>query len=184
LSEEALETLVTEDMRGIVGKLMRQATSYPITASDIRKWAIAVYYPDLPPRLHWDEEYAATTRWGGIVAPQEFNPFGAAWMAKDPPPTSTAGTSVGATGRSGAFESELGVDPPPYRAVLQSRIIATYSGVRMRPGDIIRSETRISEYFERQGKMGLQLYTTVSDDLYNQRDEWIKRLDTVFLRYR
>jgi hypothetical protein len=32
--------------------------------------------------------------------------------------------------------------------------------------------------------MGLQLYNTISVDHFNQHDEWIKRLDTVFLRYR
>ena len=35
-----------------------------------------------------------------------------------------------------------------------------------------------------KGKMGLQLYTTISVDYFNQVDEWIKRLDTVFVRYR
>jgi hypothetical protein len=179
----SVETLITEEMRAVVGKTMREMTSFPIAASDIRRWALAVYYPGLPPRLYWDEDYAATTRWGGIVAPQEFNPFGAAWMAKDPPPTTTAATSAGSTGRSGDFESVLGVSPPPYRAVLQSQVIATYSGIRMRPGDVIRSESCISAYFERQGKMGLQLYTTVSDNFYNPRGEWIKRLDTIYLRY-
>src|SRR5947209_64490 len=103
-------------MRAIVGKTMRTATSYPITASDIRRWAIALSYPEVPPPLYWDEDYAASTKWQGIVAPQEFNPFGAAWMAKDPPPKSIAGTSVGASGRSGDFESVLGVAPPPFRA--------------------------------------------------------------------
>ena len=184
MSDGARETLITDEMRGLVGRPMREATSYPIAASDIRRWAIAVYYPDVPPRIYWDEEYAATTPWGGIVAPHEFNPFGAAWMAKHPTTTSVVGTSVGASGRSGAFELALGVEPPPYRAVLQSRIVATYSGVRMRPGDVIRASTCISEYFEREGRMGLQLYTTVSDDLFNQHGDWIKRLDTVFVRYR
>jgi hypothetical protein len=94
------------------------------------------------------------------------------------------GTSVGATGRSGAFEEALGVEPPPYRAVLQSRIVATYGPTRMRPGDVVDSTTCISEYFEREGRMGLQLYTTVTDELHNQHGEWIKRLDTVFVRYR
>ncbi len=183
MSESSVETLITDEMLGLIGKTMKVMTSYPIAASDIRKWAIAVYFPEVPPRLYWDEDYAADTRWGGIIAPQEFNPFGAAWMAQDPPPKATAATSVGSHGRSGDFESALGVSPPPYRAVLQSQVIAAYSGVRMRPGDVIRSESSITEYFERQGKMGLQLYTTVSDNLYNQRDEWIKRLDTIFVRY-
>ena len=35
--------------------------SFPITDSDIRRWAIAVYYPEPAPRLFWDAEYAAGT---------------------------------------------------------------------------------------------------------------------------
>jgi N-terminal half of MaoC dehydratase len=173
-------TMITDEMLALVDRPMRQATSYPIGANDIRRWALAVYYPAVPPRLFWDDQYAATTPWGGIVAPQEFNPF--AWATQDPP--LSASKTSGGPGRWGHFESVFGVEPPPYRAVLQSRVIANYSPVRMRPGDVIHSEDRISEYFERDGKMGLQLYTTISVDYVNQRDEWIKRLDTVFVRYR
>jgi hypothetical protein len=54
----------------------------------------------------------------------------------------------------------------------------------MRPGDVIHSTSSISGYFEREGKMGLQLYTTISQELVNQNDEWIKTLDVVFVRYR
>lgn len=184
MSEQKVETLVTDDMRAGVGRTFKPMTSYPIAVTDIRKWAIAVYYPEMPPRLYWDEEYAARTRWGGIVAPQEFNPFGAAWMAAEPAPDTIDVTSVGATGKSGEFEVALGITPPPFRAVLQSKVTATYSAVRMRPGDVIRSESSITEYFEREGRMGLQLYTTVSEDYRNQDGEWIKRLDTVYVRYR
>jgi hypothetical protein len=181
MSTQHGETLVTDEMRNVVGKLMRSATSFPISVSDIRKWAMAIYYPAIPPRLFWDEEYAAATKWGGIIAPEEFNPF--AWMTKDPPPREPAPVATDGYQRFAALEAVFGLDIPPYRAILQSRVIATYSKVRMRPGDVIRSESRISEYFEREGRMGLQLYTTVSDNLFNQHDEWIKRLDTVFVRY-
>ena len=40
------ESLVTDDMRSIVGAVMRESTSHPVVISDIRKWAIAVYYPE------------------------------------------------------------------------------------------------------------------------------------------
>ena len=76
-------TMITDEMRALVDRTMRRATSYPIGANDIRRWAIAIYYPEVPPRLFWDEEYAATTRWGGIVAPEEFNPFETPNMAGD-----------------------------------------------------------------------------------------------------
>jgi hypothetical protein len=166
---------ITDEMRSIIGQPMSTMTSFPIAASDIRKWAMAVYYPEVPPPLYWDEEYAASSRFGGIVAPEEFNPF--AWMTKEPRPKVRPA-------RHGGFEASLGVTPPEYRAILQGERRVRYSGVRMRPGDVIRSTSSISEYTEREGKMGLQLYTTVSQELVNQHDEWIKTLDTVFVRYR
>ena len=172
---QAAKSYITDEMRAILDQPMSRLTSYPIAASDIRKWAIAVYYPEIPPRLFWDEEYAATSRFGGIVAPEEFNPF--AWMTRDPGPTMRPS-------RHGGFEAALGVTPPEYRAVLQGERRARYSELRMRPGDVIHSTSSISGYFEREGKMGLQLYTTISQELVNQNDEWIKTLDVVFVRYR
>ena len=46
-----MESYVTDEMRGIVGKVMTVLTSFPLSASDIRKWAAAVYYPEVPPPL-------------------------------------------------------------------------------------------------------------------------------------
>src|SRR5205814_10345598 len=84
-------TYVTQDMldrRGVPGDRM---VSPPVAASDIRKWAIAVYWPETPPPLFWHEEYAKTTPFGGIIAPHEFNPF--AW-----PPERPADISQGPSG--------------------------------------------------------------------------------------
>lgn len=169
------KTLITDEMRSIVGSVISEATSFPITASDIRKWAIAVYFPEMPPRIFWDEEYAATTSYGGLVAAEEFNPF--AWMSRE---EMRAGRVVV---RRSDFEARLGVETPEFRAILQSEVRVSYSGIRMRPGDVIRSTARIAEYFEREGKMGLQLYATIADTYINQADQHIKTLETVFVRY-
>lgn len=167
-------TLISDEMRGVVGKVMAEATSYPIAEADIRRWAAAVYFPEVPPRLFWDEEYARSTPFGGIVAPEEFNPF--AWMTKDPPPTRRSSSR-------GGYEAVFGIEPPPHKANLQSQVRVGYGKVRMRPGDVIRSTRRITDYFEREGRMGLQLYTTIALELVNQRDEWVKTLETVYVRF-
>jgi len=171
--------MITEEMRALVGTAMDEQTSYPIAASDIRRWALAVYHPDRPPPEFWDEDDPVTIAAGGLVAPDEFNPL--AWTAQDPRPRfSDPGLPVA---KVGAFEAALGVEPPAFRAVLQGEIRARYGVVRMRPGDVIHSVSSISEYFEREGRMGLQLYTTISEVLTNQDGEWVKTIDTVFVRY-
>ena len=85
---DQIETLVTPEMIKRQGVWGHEETSFPISLSDIRKFAIAVYWPQTPPRLFWDEEYARTTRWGGIIAPQDFNPF--AWPIKNEDPAERA----------------------------------------------------------------------------------------------
>ncbi|MDX1581427.1 MAG: MaoC family dehydratase N-terminal domain-containing protein [Alphaproteobacteria bacterium] len=172
---EPMATFITEEMRGIIGAVMRESVSYPISASDIRKWAMAVYWPQTPPRLYWDEAYARTTPFGGLVAPDDFNPF--AWMTQKP------AADEPAVAQTAFSEEELGVSPPPFKAMILSEINARHSGLRMREGDVIRSTHKITDYFEREGRMGHMLYTTLSNELFNQKGDWIRTVDSVFIRY-
>lgn len=41
----------------------------PCTAMDIRRWVMAMDYAN---PIHWDDEFAKTSRYGGIIAPQSF----------------------------------------------------------------------------------------------------------------
>jgi hypothetical protein len=169
-------TFISDAMRSAVGAELERRVSFPIAASDIRKWAIAVYYPEEPPRLFWDEDFAATTPHGGIVAPEDFNPF--AWMSASPPgvPRREGGHDPNFT------EQRLGIPGPGLSFQLNGGMEAEY-GVRMRPGDVITAVSRLGGYREREGRLGLMLFTTMEAAWTNQHDELVKRVESTLIRY-
>lgn len=158
-------TLVTQDMIERRGKFGDERVSPPVSLSDIRKWAIAVYWPEEPPSLYWDEDYAKTTRHGGIIAPLDFNPF--AWPVHRPAVTSGRATAqgggVGTRGMNGGQTEE-------YHAP-------------MRPGDVITSTTGLTDWVERQTRLGLTLFTTTETRWTNQNGEMVKIRKSTGIRY-
>ncbi|ONH31707.1 FAS1-like dehydratase domain-containing protein [Pseudofrankia asymbiotica] len=164
--------LLTDEMRAAVGSVVDWRVSFPVAASDIRRWAIAVYHPDPPPRRFWDE--AATA--GGIVAPEEFNPF--AWMAAEqrepvvaPLPRDTD-----------RMEKAIGITGPGLRVQINGGTEVNY-GVPIRPGDVIHSETRLVEYRETTGRMGPMLIAVTESVWTNQDGERVLAERQTAIRY-
>jgi acyl dehydratase len=73
MSAQAKENSVELDLSDVdkwVGKPVIFAELWdPCNATDIRRWVQAMDYPN---PVHWDEEFARNSKWGGIVAPQSF----------------------------------------------------------------------------------------------------------------
>ena len=168
---------ITPEMTAAVGSELARSVSFPITDSDIRRWAIAVYYPESAPRLFWDAEYAAGTSHGGIVAPEDFNPF--AWLTWT---EADAGVVTRAAGGFVSAEEVLGVEKAATQSLINGRTAVEY-GVRMRPGDVITSVTTLAGYSEREGRLGLMLFTTSEDTWTNQRGETVKTSRNTLIRY-
>ena len=157
-------TLVTAEMVERKGEWGPARVSPPVSLSDIRKWAIAVYWPEEPPRIFWDEEYAKTTRFGGIVAPQDFNPV--AWPVRFDPNA----------------RASILTQPLPGRHGMNGGQTDTY-GVPMRPGDVITSRRRLQGWEEREGRLGLTLYIRNEDRWENQNGEFVKSRIGIQIRY-
>jgi hypothetical protein len=168
-------TVISDDMRKAIGGELSRMVSFPVSESDIRRWAIAVYYPDDPPRMYWDPEYAAGTVYHGIVAPEEFNPF--AWMSASGPERRAVGGH-----NPDMTEQTLGISGPGLKFQLNGGMETEY-GVRMRPGDVITSVRRLAEYREREGRHGLMLFTISEDIWTNQNDELVKSAKSTLIRY-
>ncbi len=161
-----LTSLVTPDMEERRGVWVEGRTSPPISESDIRRWAIASYWPEEPPRLFWDAGYAKTTRWGGIIAPQDFNPF--AW------PIQRAQQRV----EPGSSQAPGGVR----LAGMNGGQVDTYD-VPMRPGDTITSRGRLRDWNERQTRLGLTMFVNNETEWRNQHGKLVKRRISTAIRY-
>ena len=172
------ETHISDEMRSALGRQLGRRVSYPIAESDIRRWAIAVYYPEAPPARFYDAEVAAKSRWGGIVAPEDFNPF--AWMVIE----AEFGEGGASAGRNDPNRTELslGLASPGLKFMLNGGMEVEY-GVPMRPGDSITSVNRLAEYTERTGRLGLMVITISEDTWTNDRDEVVKRTRSTLIRY-
>jgi hypothetical protein len=64
------ETLDCSDIDKYIGKPIQPARlKEPLANNDIRRWVQAMHYPN---RLHYDDDFAAQSRFGRIVAPLSF----------------------------------------------------------------------------------------------------------------
>jgi len=175
MSENTEDTFVTQDMVNRRGVWVGERTSPPISASDIRKWAIATYWPEKPPRIYWDEAYAKSTIHGGIIAPSDFNPF--AWPVERP--VRGAGTSKP---NPDAEVTPSGGKPRRSTTGMNGGQTDTY-GVPMRPGDVITSRTRLKDWNEREGRMGLTLFTFSETEWRNQNGEHVRTRISTSIRF-
>ena len=160
-TEERMPTLVTPEMEAQQGVWGEGRTAPPIEASDIRKWAIASYWPEKPPPLFWDEDYAAGTSHGSIIAPHDFNPF--AWPIERPARVEGGSRQPGQRGMNGGQ-------------------VETY-GVPMRIGDVITARTRLKGWNERTTSLGHTMFTETETEWRNQRGEHVKTRIGTGIRY-
>ncbi len=163
-SDQEFETLVTEEMEKRKGVWENERSSFPVSESDIRKWAIASYWPEIPPKLFWDEAYAKSTKWGGIIAPNDFNPF--AW-----PVDKKDGMGGGRDATSGAGTRGM-----------NGGQVETF-GVPIRPGDVITSRTRLKGWNERTTRLGHTLFAETEMEWVNQKGELVKTRISTSIRY-
>src|ERR1700747_2145064 len=79
-------------------------------------------------------------------------------------------------------EAMLGIKGPGLKFQLNGGMEVEY-GVPMRPGDVITSVTRLKNYSERAGRLGLMLFTVSENTWTNQNDEMVKRTTQTLIRY-
>ncbi|MEQ6900379.1 MaoC family dehydratase N-terminal domain-containing protein [Nocardioides sp. YIM 152588] len=173
LSDAPPTTHVSAAMADAVGTEIGRSVSHPVTDSDIRRWAIAVYWPDPPPSRFL--EPAADG--GPLVAPEEINPF--AWSVASRSEDPLEGTTGHDPDRT---EKQVGIEGPGLTNMLNGGLTVEY-GVPIRAGDVITSVRRLGPYSEREGRLGLMLFSRTEDTWTNADGEVVRHTVNTLIRY-
>ena len=132
----------------------------PVARNDIRRWAQAMHYPN---PLHYDERWAAESRWGEIVAPQSFT------VACD----TSHGASPAQVGRIPGSHLIFGGDD------------WWFFGPRIRPGDKLVCHRMPYDYRVADTRFAGPTCFQRGDTLYiNQRGERVALQRSTAIRYR
>jgi len=141
----------------LLGAPTQPVVSYPVDASDIRRWAQAVYYPATAPAEFHDAAAAAGGPWGGVTAARDFNPF--AWVEAYHPE---------------AYPWMRGVGSEPGTRVLNGGQ-RNLSFAPIRPGDVITSVATLVDAFEKEGKLGAMMFL-VDESRWTNQDGALVRI--------
>jgi acyl dehydratase len=149
---------ITEKMKKSIGTRLFQ--DFP--ADEVSMWAIRRFIEattDENP-LWQDERYAKKTRWGGIIAPPAFlHVFDPANRAfRQFPDLSHMATTL-------PFD-------PPFLRTFQAFYEFQFF-VPLRPGDNIKSMSKIGDVYEREGKSGRMVFIRIDNEHRNQKKELV-----------
>ena len=131
----------------------------PAAPTDIRRWVMAMDYPN---PLHWDENFARASRFGGLVAPQSF---------------------------AIAMDVGHGVQPACVGKIPESHLIFGgeewwFYGPRIRPGDLLIQERRFHDYKVAETKFAGPTVFQRGDTLHrNQHGAPVAKERSTSIRY-
>ena len=158
-------TYLDTETIGWIGKPLPPFASLPVDANDIRRWAQAIWYPELPPSDQFDVKVAAEGPWKGLVAPRDFNPF--AWHPDFHPE---------------AYPWMRGMGVEPGRRGLNGGL-RVWNGAPIRTGDVISSTVTLIDAFEKTGRLGTMLFLIDQARWTNPRGEFVRVSERTSIYY-
>ncbi|MBS1218930.1 MAG: hypothetical protein H6R21_2063 [Proteobacteria bacterium] len=154
-------TLDCSDLDNHMGKPIQPArVKVPLSDTDIRRWVQAMHYPN---RVHYDEEFAAQSRFGRLVAPQSF-----------PVATDDAhGTGPSCVGLIPGSHLIFGGDE------------WWFEGTRVHGGDMIHNERIALDYAVKETRFaGPTCFQRGDNFYYNQHGDLLAKQRSTAIRYR
>ena len=144
---------------------LEKVRHYDVTQRDIRRFAQAIGETD---PLHFDENYARGTRYGGIVAPPLFCQM---FTFEDVPPDRLPGDGS---------PVELDVPVPARRTVGGASSYEIFQ--RVRAGDRITARATLKDVSTKEGRSGKLYFIVVDTEFSNQKNEPVARETATYIK--
>ena len=155
----AEESLITDEAEAMIGRQGEPITGYEVSEHEIRRYCDAV--DNLNP-LYLDKGEAEKSIYGGIIAPPLFHSI--------PFATSLPLSELREDGRPAALPGSPMVPLKVTRTMFGGTEIEFVRPVR--PGDILTSQTKIADIYERMGRSGTNLVFVIRETIFtNQKGE-------------
>jgi acyl dehydratase len=151
---------VTDDVRAFIGVESAPVTAHdPVELGAIRRHCQAIMDDD---PLYWDEEYAAQTVFGGVVAPPLFPLHAFRRAPGTPDPLEAALDDPDYDGAGQGLAARLGLPAVPIKL---KRMLNGGNDVEVRalarPGDRIVARSRYRDIYQKEGKSGPLVFVVV-----------------------
>lgn len=172
-------TYLTEEIRGLIGTSAPPVKAYhPIQESEVRRFFHATM--DSAPRYH-DEEWAATSRYGSLVAPPAFPMHAFRRHPDEADPLDSMGNP-----EFDGLRRELRPGLPAVEVPLTRLLNGGYDYEfyrYARPGEDVTCVSTYRDIYEREGKTGTMVFIVI-EDLYATADgePLVKAMNTTILR--
>ena len=158
-----MDNTASEDILAMIG--VEKVQHYDVTKRDIKRFAQAIGETD---PIHFDEDYAKSTKYGTIIAPPLFCQT---FTFEDVPPSRLP---------SDGSPIEIDVPIPAQRAVGGGSSYEIFQ--RVKAGDQITAKSTLKDVFTKQGKSGKLYFVVVETEFSNQKKEPVAKEIATYIK--
>lgn len=158
-----MEANLSEDVLAMIG--LEKVRQYDVTKKDIRRFAQAIGETN---PIHFDEDYAKSTRYGTIITPPLFCQM---FTFEDVPANRLPndGSPV-----------EIDVPVPAQRTVGGGSSYEIFH--RVKAGDKITVKSTLKDVFTKEGKSGRLYFIVVDTEFSNQKNELVAKETATYIK--
>lgn len=159
---------ITDEVKALIGRESDWEEAWdPVQSSEVRRHIQAIMDPD---PIYWNEEYAASTKMGGVVAPPLFPMH--AWRRPPgtPDPFDAAISNPDYDGsQRGVIKGLPPVVVPLTRLLNGGNQVEIYQLART--GERIRTKTKYRDIYQKDGRSGVMIFVIMETEYQNEKGE-------------